>query len=127
MDVMTAAVTEVLDNAVSAFLDRDHEKLLCVQPLEEVVDDLKEALRSSHIRRLQQGICSIEVGFVWADLLTNLERVADHCANISGCLMDLERQDMNFHQTKRLCRPGNPEFDTRYSMYAQKYSLENLE
>ena len=78
-----------------------------VEPLEGVIDDLKENLRTQHIKRLQAGNCSIEAGFVWSDLLTGLERTSDHCSNIAGCLFEMKKTEMNLHQTLREFRSEN--------------------
>ncbi|MBQ5521251.1 MAG: Na/Pi cotransporter family protein, partial [Oscillospiraceae bacterium] len=83
-----AAVTEILNLSFSAFSEEDIEAARKTEPLEEVIDMLKEDLRTRHFLRLQRGECSVAAGFVWSDLLTNLERVSDHCSNISGCVLD---------------------------------------
>jgi phosphate:Na+ symporter len=64
-----------------------------VEPLEKIIDALKEQLRTRHILRLQQGDCTMDAGFIWSDLLTNLERTAAHCSNIAGCIMDNAHHD----------------------------------
>jgi len=89
-----------------------------------VIDDLKEAMRLHHIQRLQQGLCSIETGFIWSDLLTALERVGDHCSNIAGCVVDMAHHDMNTHEALRSARVENEHFGEQYKDYAKKYSLK---
>ena len=84
LNVLLRAVEEIVDMTFQAFRDDDLEKAYRVEPLEQVIDDLKEKMRIHHILRMQQGSCSIESGFVWSDLLTALERVGDHCSNIAG-------------------------------------------
>ncbi len=121
--VLSGAVAEVFRLSAQAFRDRDAAVAAAVQPLEEVVDDLKEQLRNRHIARLQTGVCSIDVGFVWADLLTNLERISDHCANVAGCVLDMQQHDLNTHAVMRAAKPGNPEFDKAYSAYSARYVL----
>ncbi len=123
MQVMVSAINEVLGLSLQAFKNRDLKTAHLVLSLEEVIDDLKEQMRTHHILRLQKGACSIEVGFVWADLLNNLERVSDHCANIAGCLEDMAKKNMNLHATKSVMRPGNPEFDELYAAFSGKYAL----
>ena len=88
LSVMSAAVGEVMDLAVKAFAENDAQAASCVEPLEQVVDDLKDELRTRHILRMKKGECSIEAGFVWSDLLTNLERASDHCSNVALCVLD---------------------------------------
>jgi phosphate:Na+ symporter len=94
-----------------------------VEPLEQVIDSLKEQLRTRHILRLQQGDSTMDIGFVWSDLLTDLERTADHCSNIASCIMDNNRYDMNLHELVRNFREGSEEFRSKYKMYRQEYRL----
>ena len=121
--VIGAAVNEVVNLAYTAFVDNDLKAAAEVEPLEEVVDDLKEALRTRHILRLQKGLCSIEVGFVWSDLLTGLERISDHCSNIAVCVIDMAHHDMNQHEALRKVHAVGSEFDQAYKAYAAKYPL----
>ncbi len=122
--VLSAAVDEIVELSFCAFRDRDLQKAYQVEPLEQVIDDLKEKLRRHHILRLQQGSCSIETGFVWSDLLTALERVGDHCSNIAGAVIDMYHHDRNTHETLRSVRAENAMFDEQYRDYAAKYSLK---
>ncbi len=122
--VLTSAVDEIVALSFQAFRDNDLEKAYQVEPLEQVIDDLKEKLRIHHILRLQQGTCSIETGFVWSDLLTALERVGDHCSNIAGCIVDMAHHDMNTHEALRSARVENENFGDQYKAYAKKYSLK---
>ena len=121
--VMVAAVEEIVELATRAFMENDLEKAYLVEPLEQVIDDLKEALRTCHILRLQQGSCSIETGFIWSDLLTGLERIGDHCSNIAGCVVDLHHHNMNTHEALRSARKENPNFAEQYKAYLEKYKL----
>ena len=95
-----------------------------VEPLEQVIDQLKEQLRTRHILRLQRGECTIDVGFAWSDLLTDLERTADHCSNIAGCVIDTARGNMNLHRSLREARSGGEAFLTRFHQYSRKYALD---
>ena len=122
--VLTRAVSEIVELSFSAFRENDLTKAYQVEPLEQVIDDLKEKLRVHHILRLQQGSCSIETGFVWSDILTALERVGDHCSNIAGCIIDLAHHDMNTHEALRSAQVENENFGEQYRMYAKKYSLK---
>ena len=124
LTVLVKAVDEIVDLSFQAFRDNDLQAAYRVEPLEQVVDDLKEKLRVHHILRLQQGTCSIETGFVWSDLLTALERVGDHCSNIAGCVVDTAHHDMNTHESLRSARLENPNFNQQYQEYAKKYSLK---
>ena len=124
LTVLVSAVNEIVDLSFQAFRDNDLEKAYRVEPLEQVIDDLKEKLRVHHILRLQQGTCGIETGFVWSDLLTALERVGDHCSNIAGCIIDAAHHDMNTHEALRSARIENEQFGEEYKAYAAKYSLK---
>ena len=121
--VLTNAVSEIIELSFQAFLDNDLALARQVEPLEEVIDDLKEALRSSHVLRLQQGSCSIETGFVWLDLLTGLERIGDHCANLAGAVIDLSHHNRNIHETNHMLKTENPDFAAQFAAYQEKYRL----
>ncbi len=122
LSVMTAAVCEVLDLAVKAFADNDTQAAKAVEPLEQVIDMLKESMRTRHIRRLQQGGCSIELGFILSDLLTGLERTSDHCSNIAVCVLDMKKHTLSAHETQHE-REDVPEFSDQYRRYSEKYAL----
>ncbi|MDO5401269.1 MAG: Na/Pi cotransporter family protein [Eubacteriales bacterium] len=124
LSVLIRAVGDIVDLSFFAFREGNLQAAYQVEPLEQVIDDLKEKLRVHHILRLQQGACSIETGFVWSDLLTALERIGDHCSNIAGCVVDAHHHDMNTHSSLRAARIQNPEFASQYEGYAAKYSLK---
>ena len=121
--VLSAAVSEILDLALTAFIDEDLEAAARVEPLEEVIDRLKEQLRDHHIQRLQQGICTVEAGFVWSDLLTNLERTADHCSNIAGCVIDMAHRNLNLHASLRAAKAAGGTYLEEFRAFEEKYSL----
>ena len=124
--VLTAAVDEILVLAQKAFINNDIEAALMVEPLEDIVDDLKEKMRAHHILRLQQGDCTIEGGFVWNDLLTNLERTSDHCSNIAACVIDTAKQNLNMHESLRALHE-DADYQSLHEHYAAKYSLDNIQ
>lgn len=121
--VLSAAIVEILDLSLSAFLGHDVAVAQSVEPLEQVIDILKEKMRTCHILRLQSGKCAIDVGFVWSDMLTNLERVSDHCSNIAGCVMDIADHNMNIHESLRAMRLDSEDFRVRFDEYRMKYAL----
>lgn len=123
-EVISCAVNDILDLTLLVFTERDVDGAMDIEPLEQVIDSLKEKLRTSHILRMKQGECSIEVGFVWSDLLTNLERTSDHCSNVAGCIIDTSRHMLNLHETLRTTRGTGEEFEEKYRQYAQKYPLK---
>ena len=93
------AVQVILDLSLRAFAKNDLIAAATVEPLEEVIDKLKEKCRSSHIKRLQRGECTIEAGFVWSDILTNLERTSDHCSNIALSVLDGQQHMLHTHSS----------------------------
>ena len=101
LDTLSSAVNEILDLSLTAFLADDLKAASTMEPLEQMIGGLKEQMRTRHILRLQQGLCSIDAGFVWADLLTNLERTSDPCSNIAGCVIDMAQGNMNIHEILR--------------------------
>ena len=123
LSVITAAVNEIMDLSLCAFSENNLEAAANVEPLEQVIDDLKETLRANHITRLQQGACTIEAGFIWADLLTDLERAADHCSNIAACVIDMAHHNMNLHESLRETRESDKDFEEKYRAYAARFSL----
>ncbi len=123
LSVLLLATDEILDLAKASFVNADLDAAVRVEPLEDVIDGLKEKLRGAHILRMQQGKCSIEAGFVWSDLLTNLERVSDHCSNVAGCLLDMAGASLSLHETLRAVRTANEEYDERHRAFAEKYAL----
>ena len=80
-------------------------------------------MRDGHIKRLKDGECTIEAGFVWVDLLTNLERTSDHCSNIAVCVLDANENNMNVHESLRLMKKDNAEFDAKFEEYSKKYAI----
>ena len=123
LNVLTSAVGEIMDLSLDAFLKDDPDLAVKVEPLEQVVDTLKEQLRNRHILRLQRGECTIELGFVWSDLLTALERVADHCSNIAGCVIEMSHGSLDVHEYLDYIKGGSIAFQRAYNAYARKYAL----
>ena len=122
LSVITSAIDEILGLSYNAVAKNDLEIAKTVEPLEETIDDLKEKMRNSHIMRLQNGECTIETGFVWADVLTNLERVSDHCSNIAGIVIDSKLFDFNTHKALEKIKQKK-DFEEKYLAYSGKYSL----
>lgn len=121
MDSMLNAVKECVDLSLLAFEKDDLSIALKVPPLEEVIDELKAKLRANHIDRVKRRQCSIEAGFIWSDLLTNLERVGDHCNNIATEIIDdLNYDNRYFHKTKRHASDDEG-YDAMYRDYSLKY------
>ena len=126
LQVMYDAVSEITKITQEAFTYSDLEKATQVEPLEQVVDYLKDQIKLQHVIRVQKSQCTIEHGFVLSDVLTNLERVSDHCSNIAGCLIEMSRHDdLNLHTYLHEVKSGGKEFDELYKKYMDKYSLPN--
>ena len=118
-DVLATAIGEILDLSLRSFERQD----VALAELEQVIDTLKEQMRTRHILRMQQGHCSIEAGFVWSDLLTNLERTSDHCSNIAGCVIDAAQHNLNLHETLRAAHSDTHAFRSEFERYVAKYAL----
>ncbi|MCR5760423.1 MAG: Na/Pi cotransporter family protein [Sphaerochaetaceae bacterium] len=120
---ISCAVSEILDLSYQAFSNKDYDAAKKTEPLEQEIDALKEILRTRHILRLQRGECTVSAGFVWSDLLTNIERVSDHCSNISGCVLDTTDNTMNIHQNQRIYKASDKEFKRIYKEFEDKYRV----
>ena len=123
LDNLCDAVSEILTLAYTAFINNDLAVAKCIEPLEQVIDVLRKKMRDGHIKRLKDGECTIEAGFVWVDLLTNLERTSDHCSNIAVCVLDANENNMNVHESLRLMKKDNAEFDAKFEEYSKKYAI----
>jgi len=121
MDSLSAATLEIVALSYGAFIENNSEQANLVEPLEQVIDRMKELLRTRHIDRLRVGDCGIEAGFVWNDLITNMERVSDHCSNIAGCVIDTKEQNMNLHESLKLIRSDSEFYREKYTEYTKKY------
>ena len=115
-------------SAIGAYFDNlravlDAAEQTQTEALEQVIDDLKEELRTRHIIRMQKRECSASAGFVWSDLLTNLERVADHCSNISLSVLDLQKRNMKSHENQHHVVDSDADFTAQYNAYSQKYHV----
>ena len=124
MTVLYGAVREIVAVTESALLNADLEMAARVEPLEQVVDELRDGIKRRHIDRLRKSECSIEHGFVLSDILTNLERVSDHCSNVAGCLIEMSKHDMmDLHDYLHRVKAGGMEYKALYSEYSAKYAL----
>ena len=121
MDSLSGATSEIVEMSYLSFVNEDAQQAMLVEPLEQVIDRMKELLRTRHIDRLRVGECSIEAGFVWSDLITNMERVSDHCSNIAGCVIDTKEQNMNLHESLKTLRSDSPVYRSMYTAYTKKY------
>ena len=97
LKVIIRAVTDIVDTSYIVFEDKNQELAKKVEPLEEIIDELNMELKSRHVRRLRKGTCTIEQGFVLSDVLTSLERIADHCSNIAVCVSQVSEDSFDTH------------------------------
>ena len=124
LDVIESAVQEILSIAVGAFVDNDPQRAARVEPLEEIIDGLCDEMKSHHVDRLQSGSCTLNQGFVFNDLLTNYERVADHCSNIAVAIIELESDSFDTHEYLNSVRAmKSSSFARYYEEYKQEYHL----
>ena len=121
---MMSAVNEILSLALGAFVENDLEKAYKVEPLEQVVDNLQSFIKKQHVTRLRKKECTIEMGFVLSDLLTNLERVSDHCSNIAVCIIEIAHESFDMHSyLQNLKDLHNKEYENNLKAYSEKYAV----
>ena len=124
LDVLFAAVSQIVSMTMTAFCEEDLSLATRVEPLEEVVDELCDQMKLNHVERLQQGICTIQQGFVFNDIVTNCERVSDHCSNIAVAMIELSRDDFRTHTyVHALQEKETPEFLEAYEEYARRFAI----
>ncbi len=124
LNKLRGAVDETLDLTLEALVNSDYDRAALVEPLEQVVDYLRDQIKLRHTIRLQKSLCSIELGFILSDILTNLERVSDHCSNIAGCLIEMSRHEtLDIHNYLHGVKEDGEEFKARYAEYMDKYAL----
>lgn len=124
LKIATDAIKEILEITGSAFADNNILLALEVEPLEQVIDSILADIKTRHISRLTGGSCTIELGFILSDLLTNYERVSDHCSNIAVCLIQISRSVFDAHEyLNEYKTSGSKEFTDRFESYKRKYIL----
>ena len=125
LSVLEAAVQDIVNRTVDAFQKNDVYAAKKIEPMEEVVDGLVREVKSRHIMRLQAGACSIEYGFVLDDLLTNYERIADHCSNIAVAMIEVSLDRFDTHEYLNAVKHGEDvKFERRYEKYRGRYTFE---
>ncbi len=125
LHILTAAIREILDHAISGFINNDLADAAQVEPLEESIDKLIDAITDNHVDRLTTGECTIELGLLLSELLNNCERVSDHCSNIAVCMIELSNDEFYTHQYLHDYKRDSEEFTTLYKYYTSKYNLDN--
>lgn len=125
LTVIEDAVIEILNTAVKAFEDNNLNLAASVEPLEEVIDGLRMELKARHIQRLQSDKCTIELGFIFSDLLTNLERISDHCSNIAVCIIQISKNTFDTHEYLSELKNSDADFRKQCEFFVGKYSLKS--
>ena len=124
--VMRRAVADILDLAERAFTGNDVNLAADIEPLEQIVDDIRDEIKLNHILRLQKSECTIEHGFILADLLNNFERVSDHCSNIGGCVIEISTYDaMDVHKYLAEIKSGSETYEEKYKEYKKAYVISS--
>lgn len=127
LSICTNAVREILTLTIDAFINRDFSEAHKVEPLEQVIDALKVELKNRHIHRLQEGRCTIELGFVFSDIIHNYERISDHCSNVAVCMLQIRHSTMDTHvYLNEVKTSGEPRFTGYYGEFTDKYALPDF-
>ena len=126
LKVLESAIKDITEVTLAAFRENDADMALKIDPLEEVIDDLCDELKAGHIERVGKGECTLENGFVFNDLLTDYERIADHCSNVAVDLLESEKDEFKSHEYhKSLEYRQNPVFNDNFNWYKNKYTISN--
>ena len=124
LSVMVGAIREILHLTVEAFVNEDQKTAERVEPLEQVIDDLSDEMKMRHVDRLQLGKCTIANGFVFNDLITNFERLSDHCSNIALAIIEMHMDSFGAHEyIGKVKEKRTPDFMKNYEEFSARYSL----
>lgn len=123
IEIFTKAIREIVTTTFEAFEKEDTELAKTVEPLEEVIDDLNMELKARHVRRLTEGKCTIELGFIHSDIITSYERIADHCSNIAVCLIQVKQEGFDTHEYLGEIKRDSKTFKAKYAEFKKKYEL----
>ncbi len=123
LQIFTEAVKRIIDEATDSFINNDRGLALTVEPLEEVIDGMNSELKERHVRRLREGKCTIELGFVLSDITTNYERIADHCSNIAISVLQVKQTDLESHDYLGKLKSDDPAFKKHYGDFLRIYKL----
>lgn len=123
LKTISDAVCDILSMTISAFTEKNLKTASQVEPLEQVIDELRSRIKANHVRRLQNGRCSIEVGLILNDLLNNFERIADHCSNVAVCLLEIAHGSFEIHEYLNVIKTSDGPFVKQYQEFMSKYAL----
>lgn len=125
LEIMGRAVKEIIENSTKAFIDDDIQLAMTVEPLEQVIDNLKVTLRQKHSKRMESGECSVENGMIFFDIINSFERIADHCSNLAVCIIELSQGSYQTHSyLKGVKNSNNKTFMEEFESYLTKYSIK---
>lgn len=125
IQMMSDALREILDITYTALKNQDLQLAKKIEPLEQIVDKLKSTMKKNHVRRLREGHCTIEQGFVLSDFIADCERVADHCSNIGVCMLEIANHSFETHEYLNHVKvDGENSFFEEYNKYKEKYNLQ---
>lgn len=123
LEIMSNAVKEIAENSVSAFINDDADAASRIEPLEQVIDNLKVQIKAKHSKRMENTECSIENGILFFDIINSLERIADHCSNLAFCIIELSQKSYRIHQYSKGLKNTSSSFMETFEEYCEKYSL----
>lgn len=124
LDIMARAVKEIVENSTTAFINDDIELARTIEPLEQVINNLKAELRAKHSKRMEEGECSVENGMLFFDIVNSFERIADHCSNLAVCIIELSQGSYQTHSyLKGVKTADNKTFMENFENYLNKYSV----
>lgn len=124
LEVMSNAVSEIVEKSIQAFIDDDISLAKTIEPLEQVIDNLKVELRAKHSKRIQNGECTVENGIMFFDIVNSFERIADHCSNIAVCIIELSQNSFKPHSYLRVIKNDESKtFAEAFEKYLNKYKL----
>lgn len=124
LHVMMDAIKEIINNATLAFINNDVKLAAKVEPLEQVIDRIRDKLKEAHVKRLTNGECTIELGFIFSDLITSMERVSDHCSNIAVGVIEINNNGYDAHEyLHELKNSDDIQYNADYKEYKKKYAL----
>ena len=123
LNVLTDAISRIVDLAIFSYINDDKKEALLVEPLEEVIDVVNEKLKNRHIKRLRNGQCTIELGFILSDITNNFERVADHCSNIAACELQIDSDEFESHDYLGRMKKDDENYKARYNEFLEEYKL----
>lgn len=125
LDIMARAVKEIVENSTTAFINDDIELARTIEPLEQVINNLKAELRAKHSKRMEEGECSVENGMLFFDIVNSFERIADHCSNLAVCIIELSQGSYQTHSyLKGVKTADNKTFMENFENYLNKYSVQ---